>query len=443
MRTLSQVAIVGRPNVGKSRFFNRLGNSSSAIVDPVAGSTRDRNVTTVEWGQHHFELVDTGGIFEDLDTPLEKQVALQVDVAISEASLVCWVVDARTGLLPEEQYLGKRLRAISQPVFLIVNKVDSQRQSSEADEFQKLGFKKFYKVSSEHGLGFTDLIDDIIAELPEPVISVESDEIRVALTGRPNVGKSSLMNHLIGGQRSIVSSSAGTTRDAIDTMLSYENQQFRFVDTAGIRKKGKIRNRADRLGVRAAEKAIERSHLSLLMLDSTGEVTTEDASIGAKIADAGRGAVIVFNKWDLINGRESKAKELVKIISERMPHLTFAPIIFLSALTGRGVKAIYDRILSVRTQQLVRIQTADLNRFMEKVIARVPPRAKTGKPVKFYYTTQVGISPPRFVIFSNRSRSELDSNYTRYLTRQLREQYGFEGTPIRVTVRKRKGLNSQ
>ena len=443
MSAPSRVAIVGRPNVGKSTLFNRISGKRLAIVDSVAGSTRDRNVSPVEWNGKTFELVDTGGILEELDTPLDEQVGRQVDVAIDEAQLLCWVVDARAGLLPEEQYLGKRLRTISDRVLLVVNKIDTAQHMPQAGEFHKLGFPELFEVSAEHGLGVAELLDAIAAHVPESAELAAPDELRIAITGRPNVGKSSLLNRLAGEERAVVNDVPGTTRDAVDTVLEVDGDTFRFVDTAGIRRRGKIPNQADRLGVMYAERAIQRAHLCLLVLNATAGVTSEDASIGAKIEDAGRGAILTFNKWDLIEGREAEAKELELVAREKLPHLSFAPIVFLSAVTGRGMKNLLPRIREVREQQLVRVSTPELNRFLEAASARLPPRAKDGKEVKFFYVTQTGVSPPRFVVFGNRSRSELDATYPRYLARRLRETFGFEGTPLRVALRKRKGSNAQ
>jgi GTP-binding protein len=421
-----------------------MSGSRKAIVDATAGSTRDRNVSLVEWNGKAFELVDTGGILEEVETPLDEQVGLQVETAIAEAQVVCWVVDGRTGLLPEEQYLAKRLRAIAERVVLAVNKIDTAAHMPAAGEFHRLGFSELFEVSAEHGLGVAELMDAITERISQTSEWVEPDEVRVAIAGRPNVGKSSLLNRLAGEQRAVVSEMAGTTRDAVDTLLEVDGQKYRFVDTAGIRRQGKIPNQADRLGVMYAERAIERAHLCLLILDATEGPTTEDASIGDKIDQAGRGAVLIFNKWDLIEGREAAAKELALVAREKLPHLDYAPIVFLSAVTGRGVvKGIFPRLRDVREQQLKRIPTPELNRFLETATTRLPPRAKDGKEVRLLYITQTGVSPPRFVVFGNRSRSELDPTYPRYLVHRLREAFGFEGTPVRVAIRKRKGSNNQ
>lgn len=444
VKPLARVVVVGRPNVGKSTLFNRIAGARKAIVDPVAGSTRDRNTANVSWRGRFFELVDTGGILEEADTPLDEQVGAQVDIAIRESDVVLWVVDGRTGLLPEEQYLAKRLRGLGERVLLVVNKIDDVSREADAMEFHRLGFEPLFEVSAEHGLGVGDLLDAVVERLPG-TMEEEADsaeEVRIAITGRPNVGKSSLLNRLSGEDRAVVSELAGTTRDAVDTLVEVEGTQYRFVDTAGIRRQGKIPNQADRLGVMYAERAIERAHLCLLVLDATEGVTTEDASIGGRIADAGRGAVLVFNKWDIVEGREARAKELEQQAREKMPHLDFAPIVFVSALSGRGVATIFTRIQEVRGQQLRRIATPELNRFLEAAYARFPPRAKDGKEVNLFYVAQTGVAPPRFVVFANRARKDLDPSYPRYLARRLREAYGFEGTPIRVSIRRRKKANS-
>ncbi len=449
MKTLPRVAIVGRPNVGKSTLFNRMNGSRKAIVDRVAGSTRDRNTVIVAWGGRSFELVDTGGIMQDAETPLDEQVGAQVDTAIERAALVCWVVDGRAGLLAEEQYIAKRLRKISDRVMLVVNKIDEAKHIPEAAEFHRLGFSDLFETSAEHGLGVAELMDAMIEllskvpEIPDIEEAEDIDERRVAITGRPNVGKSSLLNRLVGAERAVVSAMAGTTRDAVDTVLTVKGDTYRFVDTAGIRRKGKTPSQADRMGVIYAERAIERAQICLLVFDATAGVTTEDASIGAKIEKAGCGVVIVFNKWDLVDGREAEAKELELDAREKLPHLSFAPIVFLSALTGRGMTGLFPRIRAVREQQLLRVPTPQLNCFLETAAERLPPRARDGKEVRFYYAAQTGVAPPRFVVFSNRARFELDATYPRYLARRLREAFGFEGTPIRVAIRKRQQSKDQ
>jgi GTP-binding protein len=442
---LPRVAIVGRPNVGKSTLFNRISGSRKAIVDSVAGSTRDRNVTRVEWAGKTFELVDTGGILESVETPLDAQVAAQAQVAIEEADLVCWVVDGRAGILPEEHFLASKLRPIAERVLLVVNKIDSDRLVPQAMEFHRLGFASLFETSAEHGLGVRELLDEIAERLPAAGTEEDENEgeIRVAIVGRPNVGKSSLLNQIAGEERAVVSEMAGTTRDAVDTLLVLEAARYRFVDTAGIRRRGKLSALADRLSVLYAERAIERAHLCLLVLDAQAGVTTEDASIGGKIAEAGRGVVLVFNKWDLVEAREARAKELERDARESLPHLDFAPIVFVSAKSGRGVAGIFPRMENVRAEQLRRIPTPELNRFLKEASARVPARSKDGREARLLYIVQSGVAPPRFVVFSNRAQSDLDPTYPRYVARRLREAYGFEGTPVRVLIRKRKSSKSQ
>jgi GTPase len=445
VKSLPLVAIVGRPNVGKSTLFNRMSGSRRAIVDSVAGSTRDRNVTTMEWGGKPFRLVDTGGIVESTRAPLDEQVAAQVDVAIADSEVICWVVDGRSGLLPQDALLAGKLRSLSERVLLVVNKIDSAVRIPEAMEFYRLGFPKLFETSAEHGLGVAELLDAIAEQLPErePPEEDEGAEIRVAIVGRPNVGKSSLLNRIAGEERAVVSKIAGTTRDAVDTVVENEGQTYRFVDTAGIRRRAKLVELADRLSVLYAERAMERAVICLLVLDATAGVTTEDAAIGGKIADAGRGAILVFNKWDVVEGREEQAKELQLQAREKMPHLDFAPIVFVSALTGRGVQGIYPRIQHVRAEQQKRIATPELNRFLEGAVGHLPPRSRDGKEARLLYITQGGVAPPRFIVFSNRAQKDLDPTYPRYLARRLRETYGFDGSPIRVSIRKRKAAKSQ
>jgi GTP-binding protein len=438
LKRLPRVAVVGRPNVGKSTLFNRITGGRKAIVDAVAGSTRDRNVATAEWGGRRFELVDTGGLFDRPETEIDERVAAQVHRALAEASVICWLVDGRAGVLPEDLALAERFRSLSDRMLLVVNKIDHPNRMAEAAEFYRLGFSPLVEVSAEHGLGVGDLLDEIVRRLPpERPEERGREEVRVAIVGRPNVGKSSLLNRLIGDERSVVSEVAGTTRDAVDTLLAGEAHDYRFVDTAGIRRPGKAPSRADRVSVRYAERAIERAHVCLLVLDATLGVTTQDAAIGGKIAQRGRGAIAVVNKWDLVESKEARAKELTEETRWRLHHLDFAPLAFVSALTGRGMGGLLPLVDRVREQQLRRIPTADLNRFLEAAVSHHPPRSKSGKEVKLLYITQSGVAPPRFVLFANRVE-DLDLTYRRYLAGQLRRSFGFEGSPLRVVVRKKR-----
>ena len=435
-KVLPKVTIVGRPNVGKSTLFNRITGARRAIVDSIAGSTRDRNQAAASWAGKDFELVDTGGLYERPDSSLELQVVAQCEVAIAEGDLVCWVVDAVAGILPEDEALAQRLRPHEDRVLLVVNKVDHERRHADAVEFHRLGFGSFFEISAEHGLGINELLDAIAERLPETQELAERDETRIAIVGRPNVGKSSLLNRLAGKERAVVSDIAGTTRDPVDTLLELAGRNYRIVDTAGIRRRGKTPSRADRLGVIYAERALERAHLCLLVVDATAGLTSDDRAIAGKIADAGRGAILVFNKWDLIEDRERLASTLRADVGDHLPHLAFAPSVFVSAREGRGVARIWPLIDRVRESQLQRIGTKRLNEFLQSEAARRPPRAKNGKEVNLLYMTQVGVAPPRFVIFANRTR-QIDPNYSRYLSRRIREEFGFEGTPIRVSLRPR------
>ena len=435
-KVLPKVSIVGRPNVGKSTLFNRITGVRRAIVDPIAGSTRDRNQAVASWAGRDFELVDTGGLHERPGSGLEGLVAAQCEVAIEEGDLLCWVVDAITGVLPEDQALAQRLRSNGDRVLLVVNKVDHERRHADAMEFHRLGFPGVFEVSAEHGLGINDLLDEVAARLPETLEMEEREETRIAIVGRPNVGKSSLLNRLVGQERAVVSDMAGTTRDPVDTVLEVDGRVYRIVDTAGIRRRGKMPSRADQLSVLYAERALARAHLCLLVADATAGVTSEDRAIAGKIVDAGRGAVLVFNKWDAVEDRERLAAELRTDALEELPHLAFAPRVFVSALEGRGVQRILPLVDRVRESQLQRIATTRLNDFLQIEGSRHPPRAKDGKAVNLLYMAQVGVAPPRFVVFASRTH-QIDPTYSRFLARRIREEFGFEGTPIRVTLRKR------
>jgi GTP-binding protein len=435
-KALPKVTIVGRPNVGKSTLFNRITGVRRAIVDSIAGSTRDRNQARASWAGKDFELVDTGGLHERPGSTLEYQVAAQCEVAIEEGDLVCWVVDAVSGLLPEDEALAQRLRQHADRVLLVVNKVDHERRHADAMEFHRLGFAGVFEISAEHGLGINELLDAVVERLPETHELATGDETRIAIVGRPNVGKSSLLNRLVGQERAVVSDMAGTTRDPVDTVIEVSGRRYRIVDTAGIRRRGKTPSRADRLGVIYAERALERAHLCLLVVDATAGLTTEDRAIAGKIVDAGRGAVLVFNKWDAVEDRERLATTLRADMLDQLPHLAFVPTVFVSALNGRGVSRILPLVDRVRDSQLQRIATKRLNAFLQAETARRPPRAKDGKEAKLLYMTQVGVAPPRFVVFGSRTR-QIDPTYSRYLGRRIREEFGFEGTPIRVTLRQK------
>jgi GTP-binding protein len=317
-----------------------------------------------------------------------------------------------------------------------VNKVDHERRHADAMEFHRLGFASVFEISAEHGLGINELLDAVTERLPETHELAARDETRIAIVGRPNVGKSSLLNRLVGQERAVVSDMPGTTRDPVDTVIDVFGRRYRIVDTAGIRRRGKTPSRADRLGVIYAERALERAHLCLLVVDATAGLTTEDRAIAGKIVDAGRGGILVFNKWDAVEDRERLATTLRADVLDQLPHLAFVPSVFVSALNGGGVSRILPLVDRVRESQLQRIATKRLNEFLQAEVMRRPPRAKDGKDVNLLYMTQVGVAPPRFIVFASRTR-QIDPTYSRYLSRRIREEFGFEGTPIRVTLRKR------
>jgi len=436
MKTFPQLALVGRVNVGKSTLFNRITGARRAIVDARPGSTRDRNVAEADWGGKTFQVVDTGGIREKAGGELERQVDAQCEMAIADAQLIGWVVDGKAGVLADDLAIAHRLRPHSERVLLLVNKIDSPaRVPAEALEFHRLGFPGLFEISAEHGHGVAEVLDEVARRLPASSPSAELLETRIAIVGRPNVGKSSLLNALAGKARAVVSSQAGTTRDAIDTLIRRGERSYRIVDTAGIRRRGKLASRADELGVLYAERAIPRAHVCLLVMDATEGVTWEDRSIGGKIISEGRGAILVLNKWDLVEDREEAELDLKKEV-ERMKHLHFAPLAFVSALTAKGVGRLLPLVDRVRSEQLRRIPTPKLNRFISRVSKAHPPRARDGREVKIYYALQSGTAPPRFTVFANLVKG-VDTAYLRYLTRCLREEFGFEGTPLKVSLRER------
>jgi GTP-binding protein len=431
------VVIVGRPNVGKSTLFNRLCGSRRAIVDRVPGSTRDRNAALAEWSGRTFEVVDTGGIANGSGDEMVALIEAQVAAALAGASIVCWVVDGASGILPGDLELARRLRPVASRVVLAVNKVDDPKRAALGLEFHSLGFEPVYPISAEHGLGVAELLDEISKRLPAARGRAQmAHETRLALVGRPNVGKSSLLNALVGEKRVLVSEVAGTTRDAVDTRLFRGPRSYLVVDTAGIRRRGKTPRRVDRLAVLVAERAIERAHVALLVVDAAAGLTREDAAIAGKIAAAGRAAVLVFNKWDLLDEREQAAKALAREAERRLSHLDYAPLAFVSALTGRGVSRLLPLVDRVREQHTRRLPTPELNRAVSRMVRSHPGRTRDGREIKVYYSIQDGTGPPHFTLFSSVDR-HIDPGYVRSLARQLREQFGFSGTPVRVTLRKK------
>jgi GTP-binding protein len=443
-RGLPLVAIIGRPNVGKSTLFNRLIGQRRAIVGDEPGITRDRIYGEAEWAGRRFAVVDTGGIVPDDDAVIPTNIFKQADVAINEADALVWVVDVRAGVTPLDEELARLLRATGKPVFVAANKADAQRVDAEALEFTRFGFEQVFPVSAEQGLGTGELLDALIARLEFAVVAEEEGdrgrEIRLAIIGRPNVGKSSLLNRLLGEERVIVSPVPGTTRDAVDTLLERDGQRFRLIDTAGIRRKGKTEEMAETLAVIMARKSLERADVAVLVIDATEGPVALDANIAGYAYESGCSIIIAVNKWDAVpNKTERTAAEFERAVRERMKFLDWAPVVTVSALTGQRVErllALAERAWQARN---FRIPTSQLNEFFERNIAPfgADVRGRGGGRLRVQYVTQASVNPPTFVVFTAGGRPGLHFSYERYLENRIREEWEFFATPIRIVERHR------
>lgn len=429
------VAIVGRPNVGKSTLFNRIVGQRIAIVEDTPGITRDRLYAEAEWLTRQFVLTDTGGILFNESDPLTVQVAGQAQIAMEEADVIVMVVDATAGVTGTDVTLADELRKAKVPVVLVANKVDNEKVEMEASEFYSLGLGEVFPVSSIHGRGLADALDVIIQSFPK--VSDEevypSDAIRLSIVGRPNVGKSSILNAILGEERVIVSSIPGTTRDAIDTVLQHEGQEIVLVDTAGIRRAGKIQGSVEYYTVLRAVRALERSDVGLLVMDASAGIMDGDKRVGGFIQQSGRACVIIVNKWDLVKGKTTY-KEFVAEIRKEMAFIDYAPIVFTSAVTGIGIKEVVGTAVEAAGNHAMRISTGELNRIIQDAVDAHPLSHK-GKQLRVKYATMPMVKPPTVVLFVN-APDAVHFSYTRYLENQIRKTYGYEGTPIRVFARK-------
>ena len=437
------VAIIGRPNVGKSTLFNRLTGSRKAIVGDEPGITRDRMFGEVEWKARTFRLVDTGGIVPDDEAVIPSNIFKQASNAINEASVIIWVLDSRAGVTPLDEELGVLLRNTGKPVIIAANKVESRTVESEAGEFYQFGFE-MSPVSAEHGTGVGDLLDMAFEHLEfnEVIDHEPSSDIKLAIIGRPNVGKSSLLNQLLGEDRVIVSPIPGTTRDAIDTHLNVDGQDYLIIDTAGIRRKGKTTEMAEKMSVVMARKSLERADVALLVIDAVEGVTNLDANIAGYAVDSGCSVIIVVNKWDAVEEKETNTiYEFERSLRNAMKFLDWAPIVTTSALTGQRVSRILPLVAQANAARNERVQTSLLNRFFENAITQ-PKSGGTPAPVKggmsrlkVQFLTQAGIRPPLFILFTSGGKPGLHFSYLRYIENQLREEFGFFATPIRLVER--------
>lgn len=429
------VALIGRPNVGKSALFNRIVGDDSAIVSEEAGTTRDRHFAETDWAGRSFFLVDTGGIADDPHTPMDKEIRRQVDEAIGEADLLLFVVDAKVGLHPSDAHVAELLRNSQKPWMLVANKVDDPR-AADFYEFYSLGVGEVFPVSAVNGKGSGDLLDEVIKKLP--VAEPETDSaMRVAVIGRPNVGKSSFVNRLLGENRLVVSDVAGTTRDAIDTPTKYHGRSFMFVDTAGLRRQSKIDDGIEFYSSLRTRRAIERSDICILMVDATeGEIQNQDLKIAAMAWDAGRGLILVVNKWDLAEKDDKASAKYEKAAAEKAPFLKFVPFLFTSALTGQRVTRTMEILLEVEAEREKRISTSEVNEKLGELLARRQPPQAAGREIKLNYATQVETDPPTIAVFGN-APDLVEEHYIRYLHNGFRSYWGFTGNPLRIVMRRK------
>ena len=463
-KRLPSVVLVGRPNVGKSTLFNRLTGTRRAIVAPLPGTTRDVLTHPVVSQDLSFELTDTGGMFGASQDPLHELVVARGTRAIASADTIVFVVDGREGLVPGDEDIAAAVRAAGVPVLLAVNKTDDRRAESGALELYRLGFDPIVEISAEHGRGVGDLLEEIVKRLPRTVRVRDRDEqtddgaspttpptdeaageTSVAIVGRPNAGKSSLVNRLLREERMIVSDVPGTTRDSVDTLLTWHRRQFRIVDTAGIRRAGRVHagGTVEQVSVMLARRAIERADVVVLVIDASQGVTDQDAAIGGEADKAGRGIILAANKWDLM---KEQGPDAYKVFDERLRYqlkfLEYAPILHISAKTGERTPKLLEAIDMVSVSRRRRVGTSDLNRFIEQITSAQPPVSPGHRSVRVLYAAQTGVAPPTFVLFTNVA-TKFHFSYERYLENQLREKYGFVGTPIKITVRKRSRSRSE
>ena len=432
------IAIVGRPNVGKSMLFNKLVGQRLSIVEDTPGVTRDRLYAEAEWRNRKFDLVDTGGIEPSADSQILAFMRQQAEIAIQHATVILFVCDIKTGLTASDQEVANMLLRSRKPVVLAVNKMDQVGATNpDIYEFYNLGLGDPIAVSAVHGHGTGDLLDACMEYFPpEDEEEEEDDVIKVAIIGKPNVGKSSLVNRILGEQRVIVSDMAGTTRDAVDSYFENQKGKYLFIDTAGMRKKSKVDDRIEKFSVLRATMAIERADVCLILVDANEGVTEQDTKVAGLAHEAGKACIIVVNKWDAIEKDDKTMDHMRQDIRRDLSYMTYAPIVFISALTGQRVDRLFDLINYVNDQASLRITTGMLNTVLADATARVQPPTDKGRRLKIYYMTQIGIKPPHFVCFCNDAKL-FHFSYQRYLENQIRSTFGLEGTPVRLTIRQK------
>ena len=434
------VAIIGRSNVGKSTLFNRLSQKRKAIVIDEPGATRDRNYAVCTWDSKSFFLIDTGGFEPAATEKILVQVREQTKLAIEEADIIIFLMDGRDGLMPVDREIVKGLRGVAKPVFFTVNKVDGPKQDALVPDFYALGIDKFYALSALHGLGIDDLMEDLAGRLPfaeEEAEEGEPQQIRIAVVGKPNVGKSSLVNKILGYERTIVNRLPGTTRDAIDTPFTLNGREYLLIDTAGIRRKSRISLTLEKYSVIQALKTIDRCDVALVLIDAEEGVTEQDAKIAGLVFEKGAACIIVVNKWDIPEKDNHTVSEYMRDIRDKIKFMNYAPIVFVSAVSGQRVLKIFDVVEMVYGQYATRVNTADLNRKIREIWDKNPPARHQHKEQQISYVTQTSIKPPTFVFFV-RDPKGIHFSYERYLLNQMREALSFDQTPLKIIFRKKR-----
>jgi GTP-binding protein len=434
------VALLGRPNVGKSTLFNRITRSRQALVDDFPGVTRDRHYADAKWNDVEFTVIDTGGFISTDEDYFASQIKDQLAAAADQADVLVFIMDGRTGLSPYDRELADFIRRLAKPVFYLVNKIESHRQNDELAEFYSLGIDNFIPISAEHGIGVGDFLDDLVEALPEfePVEEDEESRIKIAIVGRPNVGKSSLANRLFGEKRVVVDAKAGTTRDAIELSVKYKGREFILVDTAGIRRKGKVTQKLEKFSILKSLKSLDECDVALILIDADEGITDQDITIAGYAEDRGCGALFLINKWDLLDGDRKSVKKYMEDLRYKAKFLSYAPAMTISALTGQRCHRILDEVVKIHKEYCHRINTGVLNRIIEDAVYRTEPSLVKGKRLKFFYATQVSTRPPCFVCFVNYPKA-VHFSYERYLLNQLRQMIPLSKTPIKLYFREKTG----
>lgn len=434
------VAIVGRPNVGKSTFFNRVTKTKDAIVDNFPGVTRDRHFGDVFWNDKEFTLIDTGGFTDSNNDDFAIQIRFQVLCAIEDADVIIILFDGKNGVSPFDANIVDLLRGAKKPVLFVVNKIDGLEQEKNIYDFYDLGIEKLYPISSEHGYGVPDFLDDLISILPEFISDYSDDMIRLAVVGRPNVGKSSLINKILGEKRLLVSSIPGTTRDSVDSVGVMDGKSYLFIDTAGIRRKGRVSQKIEKFSIIKALRSLDRCDVALIVIDAQEGITDQDITIAGYAFERKCGCIFILNKWDLVDKEEHSVKSYYEDLRMNAKFFSFAPAITISALTGRRVDKISKLVEEVYAQYKARIGTGKLNRLLERAVQRNEPSLHNGRRIKFYYATQASTKPPTFVCFVNYPDA-VHFSYKRYLMNRIRDEFGLEKTPVRIFFRGRKSMS--